>query len=220
MKKEEYGGFMLSYPKSGRTWIKAFFVVYEVITGLKKNILFKHKFNPDYGVMKRLLLVREPCDTLVSLYFHFTVRYGRNVGSIGSFARSKAPEMNDNLKAWMGMKQEVIKYEDLFLGAPVWKKILDWYGIRVVDTAVEEADKACKFDNIRRDLTQFSGLKNSKKFLALEGKNITLTPNDPNAHKFRRGKVGGYVDYLDEEDVAYIRERVPEASRWYEGYNQ
>lgn len=31
-----------------------------------------------------------------------------------------------------------------------------------------------------------------------------IEPKNPEAHKFRRGKVGEYVDYLGEEDIRYI----------------
>jgi hypothetical protein len=34
--------------------------------------------------------------------------------------------------------------------------------------------------------------------------------NDPESYKTRRGKVGGYVDYLTAEDIAFIDQTVNE----------
>ena len=59
---------LLSFPKSGRTWIRFFMGVYGNLIGKQIDILFKHY---DKANRKRLLLVREPCDILVSLYFQY-----------------------------------------------------------------------------------------------------------------------------------------------------
>ena len=33
-----------------------------------------------------------------------------------------------------------------------------------------------------------------------------LNPEENDAHKFRRGKPGGYVDYLSKEDIEFVRD--------------
>ena len=156
------------------------------------------------------------------MYFQFTVRQGFYVGeSIAEFIRSSkgAKDLSSNLKEWMMEEQYTVKYEDLFDGAPVWEEILDWYGIRIDKQAVIDADSFCQFDNIKKNIKELVGLTGTpNKYLALMNRRAVIDPTDPESHKFRQGKVGGYVDYLSEDDVAYIRKHVPEAARWYEGY--
>jgi hypothetical protein len=188
----------------------------------------KHILAPGNEYLRRLVLIREPCDILVSLYFHETIREGkkgRDFENMSAFIWSKhgAGKLQLYWRKYFSQEQEVIKYEDLFLGPPTWGKILDWYGIEINKQAIIEADNFCKFDSIRKNLSVFErGFSwlgcQSKKFLAMENRKVVSEPKDPNAHKFRRGKVGGYVDYLDEDDIQYVRKNVPEAARWYEGY--
>ena len=40
----------------------------------------------------------------------------------------------------------------------------------------------------------------------MENKKIVLEPKDENAHKFRRGKPGGYVDYLSKKEIEFVKD--------------
>ena len=45
-------------------------------------------------------------------------------------------------------------------------------------------------------------------FMAMEDGEITAEPKNPESHKVRRGKVGGYKDYLLERDIAYLNSEI------------
>ena len=199
---------------------------YGDLIGKQINILFKHTYGKN---RKRLLLVREPCDILVSLYFQYKYRVPTrrkravDYSNMKSFIRSRhgAEQLSRYWNKWLAASAErlEIKYEDLF--NCIWEEILEWFKIEIKKDLILKADELCKFDNIRKNLHSLppewsSGLM--KKFLAYENHGITAHPKNPETHKFRQGIVGGYTNYLDESDVEYIRSRVPEAARWYSGY--
>ncbi len=164
-----------------------------------------------FGRRRILFLARNPCDVAVSEYFQSTRRASDHkvalhgvdrdasmfdfvmnapvgLGSIVDYLNGWAPVMSGKDNAL------VVRYEDLrarpeerlfsicqFLGAPFTK---------------EEIGEAVEF-------TAFENLKEleRKNFF----KNRRLTPknlDDPDSFKVRRGKVGGYTDYFDEEQIA------------------
>ena len=217
-------GLVLSYNKCGRTWIRAFMIVYERLTGMSAKIYYKHKPFTKSPEKKRLLLVRDPCDTLVSLYFHYKYRSRINRKraenmDIKSFIRSfhGAISISTSWREWLkvDVEQLEVKYEDLF--NCIWEEILEWFKIEVDKNAMLKADETCKFDNIRNNLDMFKDQWGGH-FLGKENGIWTAHPKNLESHKFRRGKVGGYVDYLSAGDIDYIRKQVPEAARWYNSY--
>jgi hypothetical protein len=69
---------------------------------------------------------------------------------------------------------------------------------------------------VKNSLSVFENHPESWRFLAIEGDELTATPKDPESHKFRRGKVGGYVDYLSPEDIEFVElhmDKIPERFR-------
>jgi hypothetical protein len=100
--------------------------------------------------------------------------------------------------------QKVVRYEDLF-DVQAWVDMLEFFDIPVHAEAFDKAIEKTKFDNIRSNLEEISTFPSAWRYLAMEhGESGLIKPKNPEAHKFRRGKVGGYVDYLDEEDIEYI----------------
>lgn len=214
---------VLSFPKSGRTWIRVFIIYYEYETGFRSNILYKHSEDDKFD--RRLLLVRHPCDILVSSYFQYKYR-SRNktrkkvdLSSMKNFIRSHygAEHLSINWRRWIGFKGEQfeVRYEDLFNN--MWPDILEWFGIEVIEDSVLTAHNLCEFNRLRSNLHEFENHKLAEKVLGRVKGGYTSDPNEnPDSHKFRRGKIGGYLDYLDEDDIRYIFENVPEGKRWYD----
>ena len=95
----------------------------------------------------------------------------------------------------------IVKYEDLRRD-PVeeLRKIMRFLGIKDVDQELLEEVVAFGSFNNMRQMERSNALQNQRL--------KTKDPNDPEAYKVRRGKVGGYVDYLSEEDVEYMNNRV------------
>ena len=204
-KKTKYG--VVSFPKCGRTWIRLFLAYYVRDTGIKTFVSFRHDNKVNYK--KRILMIRNPCDVMVSLYFHYSVR--RHIKTnISKFIRGwrGIPLFNSLYETWSEREdnQLVVRYEDMF-SEKVWVDMLEFFDIPIHKEAFDNAIENTKFDNIRNSLDEIKKLPSSWRYLAAQRGNYNIVhPDNPEAHKFRRGKVDGYVDYLDDEDIGYIRD--------------
>jgi hypothetical protein len=93
----------------------------------------------------------------------------------------------------------ILKYEDLRADGPnQLRKLLNFLGQSPTDADIEDAVSYASIDNMRR-----LERENSGKLMA----NSRLKPgdaNDPSSFKVRRGKVGGWRDYLTAEQVENI----------------
>jgi hypothetical protein len=167
-----------------------------------------------------VMLARNPCDIAVSWYFQFTKRQSahkqelinhfiehpidRRTISMWDFVRHSdigLPFLIDYLNAWERNIQDLergvlVRYEDL-RGQPVETlgRIISFIDQSFSIEDIEEAVRFGSFDNLRRLESQGffrqGGLKRRD-------------PDDPNAFKVRRGKVGGYRDYFTPEQVAEL----------------
>jgi hypothetical protein len=215
---DEMQRFILSYPKSGRTWLRLYITIYFMLLEEEMpTVLCSHSEaqieqlrDPERRV-KRILLVRNPYDVLVSFYFQETVsarRDKRGIRSISEFIRHPKVGIRPLLKAvnqWKEYEDQlVINYEDLF--KPIWEEIFTYFEFPIDKQIMRDTDKICSFDNVRENLRAFKRLPEGWRYLAVEKGQATAIPKNPEAHKLRRGKVGGYVDYLSGNDINYIKE--------------
>jgi hypothetical protein len=158
-----------------------------------------------------IFLVRDPRDVLVSNYFQFTRRGDMDIakvsfsGSMSDFIRNPVGRIAGLVgfyNVWAASRQvparfELLTYEEL-TSAPrevLMRSVeaLNW-PVRD-DSDVDEIVEAASFGRLR----------------ALEARNAfsdnRLAPaaaDDPESYKIRRGKVGGYVDYLSAADIDFI----------------
>ena len=167
-----------------------------------------------------VMLARNPCDIAVSWFFQFTKRQSahkqelinhfiehpidRRTISMWDFVRHSdigLPFLIDYLNGWerniRNLERGVlVRYEDL-RGQPVetLKCIISLIDQSFSIEEIEEAVRFGSFDNLRQLESQGffrqGGLKRRD-------------PDDPNAFKVRRGKVGGYRDYFTPEQVAEL----------------
>jgi hypothetical protein len=164
-----------------------------------------------------LFLVRNPCDVAVSEYFQSTKRANQSKVDLYGIDTEMPmfdfvmegpmgiPAIIDYLNAWndsLGKVDRVlrVRYEDLrafpfeglsqvatFLGAP--------FSADTVQEAVDFAD----FENLKK-LEKTDFFNNSR----LRPRN----PDDPDSFKVRRGKVEGYRDYFDDDQVRQMEDLV------------
>jgi hypothetical protein len=168
-----------------------------------------------YRTKRVVFLVRDPRDVLVSAYFEAMKRSflfdGRVVfhGSLSEFVHSPAFGVR-KLAAFYDIwarnqtvptKFLLIRYEQLCAQPrEVLREVLRFVSAEAVDQAhIAEAVTYASFANMRR----------------LERANVFCDPrlqpgrpSDPESYKVRRGRVGGYVDYLSGADLAYIDREV------------
>ena len=106
----------------------------------------------------------------------------------------------------------LVRYEDLHEDAGrELRGLLDFLGIGdVPDPVIHDAVAMASFDNMRQmELNDSLG----------SGRLRPTDVNDPQSYKTRRGKVGGYVDYLDPEDIASLNNRVRHELDPFFGYS-
>jgi Sulfotransferase domain len=258
--RELSGGdvIILSVPKSGRTWLRAFLCAYFCkrfgleftlrparynVPGFPRVVfshdLFEHRTKGDrwdrvrgkYLVPKRalraakiLLLVRDPRDCFVSLYLQLT---RRDPNAPLEFRQKSVSEMLRDgkfgvraiittMNEWMNEFSErdnftVIRYEALRASPPEnFRDLLAFLGESAPDAAIfQQALEFSRFENMQK--LEAAGAFDS---------NI-LHPGDvrdPESFKVRRGKVGGYREYLSADDQQFAEEAMMELDTRF-GYN-
>lgn len=239
---------VISIPKSGRTWLRAFLCAYfcklrghdftlhpeqlkdaAIPRIIYSHDLFEHRTKgnfwdrirgkylvpaKEFRRAKVLLLARDPRDTFVSLYLQMT---RRDPGTLHQFAREGisamlrdrrfgvaaiVSTMNDWLAEFSSQGHfSLLRYESL-RAAPAehFRNILELLDERdpnmpIFQAALEFSD----FTNMQR--LEAAGAFDSK---ILRARDVT----DPESFKVRRGKVGGYKDYLSPDDRQYAADAV------------
>jgi sulfotransferase family protein len=228
--------YVLSYPKCGRTWLrlmigKALDEHYQLrvpnpmelghMYGLHRDIprirvthehahraevieADKHKFRGKTVVF----LVRDPRDVVVSMYFEASRRSTLFTGELGEFIRQPVGGIDAIIayyNAWadsahVPRRFALVRYEDLHhQPAPVLANVLDTMELPVAPTAIEAAIGFSKFDNMR------------KLEIANTFKSARLRPakaGDAESFKTRKGKIGGYRQYMSPADLDYVNARI------------
>ena len=181
---------------------------------------------PDTGLRQKpiLLIARNPLDIAVSWYFQFTKRQSaakqelinhfidhpidRHSVEMWDFVRHSEiglPCLIEFLNMWERNLQELengmtIRYEDLRADpARTLRQVIGLMGDEFSDEEIQEAVDFGSFDNLRQ--------LESKGFFQQGGMKLR-NPDDPTTFKVRRGKVGGYRDYFNEEQVAELEQLV------------
>lgn len=213
---------VISYPKSGRTWLRAIFRILNIDISLGhgqsifEGIPYKKIHKPKYDY-KVIFLIRDPRDVAVSSYFQLTKRMGRKVGTMSEMLRNKCYGMDKILtfhQAWKLFSENnedvlIVKYEDLHSDLENQiRRILEFSGRNASEEKIKQAIEHTKFENLQLlERTQgeryaVTGVKGGRRF------------TDPEALKFRRGKIGDYKEYLTKEDINYCNQKMLE----YEGF--
>ena len=163
-----------------------------------------------------LLVARDPRDVMVSLFFHLKKRAGTFDGDLPALLRHPVfgikrvvaimnrwlEEWNDNSRLYL------LRYEDARREPEaVFSKALRFLLPTVaLDTAaLTRAVEISSFENMRRLEAGAKEAKGSE--LVTDLNKEALRPknaDDPDSYKVRRGKVGGYTDYLAQADVDYM----------------
>jgi hypothetical protein len=234
---------IVSIPKSGRTWLRAFVCAYfckrfgleftlrperygqpDIPRLIFSHDLFEHRTKGDlwdrlrgkYLVPRKeltrakiILLTRDPRDCFVSLYLQLTRRDPNapvelRQKTVSEMLRDRrfgigaiVSTMNDWRDEFSGRENfALIQYEAL-RAAPAehFRDLLAVLGESTPDmTIFEEALEFSRFENMQK--LEAAGAFDSK----------ILHPGDvrdPESFKVRRGKVGGYREYLSAEDQAF-----------------
>ena len=186
----------------------------------------------DYYQKKVVLLVRDPRDVVVSQYFQWKHRmrpwkkrlnmypaHGADINEY-QFAMDQnagLPKIVDFFNLWASEAEKidqllVVHYEDMRRDtAHVLEQILNFIG---TPASPEETE----------DVVNFSSMENMKKmeqkrtFRLSGSRMVPGDRNNPDSYKVRRGKVGGFRDYFDEDQVNNIEQLLQQTLQPVYGY--
>jgi hypothetical protein len=223
---------VVSIKKSGRTWLRAmltrlFHNCYGTPTDLlldaanHKNlnpavpsVLFAHDSDPVasqgevaadlsvYDGEKVILLVRNPADTIVSLYHHYKNRKTGKRQQLAAqstiFEFATRPKHGIHtiisfLNRWADYARQrndvmVVRYEDLHRDPAVHlEKIAEYLGVKASRRNIDDAVEFASLENLRK--LELEGFFNDRSMRKGDGRNR-------DALKVRRGQVAGYRDYF------------------------
>ncbi len=232
--------YVLSYPGSGRTWLtlligKALIDEYRIdganparlgeIADQRRGVPrvdVRHDGRPQlrrpeeverdksrFARKPVVLLVRDPRDAIISYYFEASRRRGRFSGSAGEFLRHPVGGL-DTLLTYYNVWSEnrdvprsfcLVRYEDLHAD-PVGQldRVLRTVGRATARPVLEGAVEFSRFENMRKiEAKGFARVELDRR-----------DPKDAESNKARKGKVGGYREYLSPDDVDYLNARIAE----------
>jgi alcohol sulfotransferase len=187
-----------------------------------------HDSKADFYDRKVLLLVRDPRDIAVSQYFQWKYRmpawkrklnFATAPGDESLFdfvmAEHGLPRVVEFLNGWAQeasriRRLHVVRYEDMRKNpARVLDQVLDYLGTPGDGEHVAAAVEFGRFDNLKE-------LERRKAFRG--GRMRPADPDNPESYKVRRGKVGGYRDYFDHQQVAVIDQLTSSTLSPFYGY--
>lgn len=206
---------LLSYPNSGRTWVSS--VLSE--SGVNINLSHLGSHIEDAKIIEKylkkypnkfcddnvLILTRELKDQLVSNFCQMKYRLRLYNGEISDFIRDKKYgaenilHFNDLLNSIYTCKSKlIVAYEDLIANPEFnFKKILLFYGVEVDNKKLNSVIEFYSFENMKT-----REYEKKENILWYSSTKINI----PESFKCRKGIVGGYIDYMSNEDIYYCNE--------------
>lgn len=199
--------------------------------GYDKSGMIDEAFVSDiFHLKKIIILARDPRDIIVSNYFQVILREREKWnfnGDMSEFIRDEKFGINDIINFYNVWFQNMQNHSDfMFLRYEDMKedilyelnRICFFLGINLSQSILKRVVEYSNFENMRKmDLDEKKNLLSGCE--ALGGKLFRRYQGQEKeeAMKIRKGIVGGYVDYLNEKDIAYINERLKNLQPFY-GY--
>jgi hypothetical protein len=160
---------------------------------------------------KLIMLVRDPRDIIISAYFQESTREQKHKKTdlpISEFVRDRKRGIASVVRVLNLTYRKIrncpsymmLKYEDMRADpAAELARVVRFIGVPLNKDELAEAVSFAAFDNMR---------KMEKTDAARSAKLRPADPENPESYKVRKGKVGGFVDYLEDRDIAYINEQL------------
>lgn len=218
--------FVISYPKSGRTWLRV------MLDKLNINLKYIHddsSWNDNslsyyeldnnkskYSNNRIIFLVRDPRDIIVSSYFQITKRDEKYDRTLPEFIRDERYGIKRVLKFYQiwGKNRKIpkdfllIKYENMHKNIlKELKRVITFLQINKPEEDLKKVTEFAKFNNMKK--------LEKQGFFEKEYGSILVTKNksDNESFKLRKGKVGGFINYLNKEDIKFCNKCVSEIEK-------
>lgn len=233
--------FIVSYPKSGRTWLRALigkylitkydiserdFINIESITSQAPvdNVLLTHAGSswmnePEevsdfktYSDRKVILLERGIKDTLVSAFFHASYRNKIFHGNISQFIRDDEFGIKKILSFYKTWGDYCTKHLDNVLTI-TYEQLHENAGEILIQTLNFIGEENINHLSVEKSVEEcsFHNLQKIENQKKILSRKSYLVT--PTARKIREGKVNGYKKYLSNEDILYINQRIKELQK-------
>jgi hypothetical protein len=164
-------------------------------------------------------MIRDLRDAAISNYFQVTRREASFDGDLTAWLRAPRGSVGSMLRyysVWAAQRHVpsqflLLRYEDLRENtARELRRVCDFVGLpAVTDATIAKAVEFASFEQMR------------KREAARPADGTPLAPGkqgDQESFKTRRGKVGGYSDYLTPDDAAWLDERIRRELDPFYGY--
>jgi len=173
-----------------------------------------------------VLLIRHPLDALVSLWmqrkYQTSERYGGGLNEFLSDPIFGIEKLFRFYSLWFDYCDRpkdflLMRYEDMRKDPNLFfLNLLHFVNIPVRESDVRQAVEDAHFDTMKKIEISGGGPKYRSSGLAIFGPG---DKNNPDALHVRRGKVGGFVDYLAPRDVEELTAQIERKLPAYFGYS-
>lgn len=169
---------------------------------------------------KVVLLVRDPRDVAVSQFFQWKYRMRPHKKLLNDYPGHKAdittydfvirpesgiPRIVDFFNGWakaLAAHEDIliIRYEDMRKDPQaIMKQVFEFVGTPGTDEQIAQAVEFASMENMKK--------MEEKRVFWLSGARVKPgDKNNPDSFKVRRGKVGGYRDYFDDQQIEVIEQ--------------
>ncbi len=186
-----------------------------------------------YRSKRIIFLARDPRDVIVSSYFEMNKRgrlFGENPyekhqavfdGSLAEFVHQERGGFNTVLRYYNIWAENrsipdgflLVRYEDLRSNPqPELRRVIDFLGLTSIpDAILAQAVEYASFENMRK-MEQQNTFSNG-----------ILNPanhSDQESYKTRKGKVRGYLEYLEDDEIEYLNIQVRQNLSPIFGYSE
>lgn len=205
---------VISFPKSGRTWLRVMLDQYGLPLewshaggGHSKPLPIERLDTSEARAYGRILFLhRDPRDTVVSGYYQKKLRRHGYRGTMSDFIRDPLHGIEKVLHynaMWIRLAQErpgmrVESYENLQADTEgTLARIVDFFGQTADAARIRDIVEANRFEKMQ-------ARERDGEYARTYGRKLTPgDPNNPDSYKVRKGKVGGYRDELSAQDIAW-----------------
>lgn len=186
----------------------------------------------DFYDTRVVMLARDPRDVAVSQFFQWKYRMkpekikllryperGSDISIYDFLMRPGGylPQVIEFMNLWARESDNIrdfflLRYEDLRADtAGTLRRLLEFMGTPASEEQIRDAVEFSSYDNMKK-------MEQKKVFWLSGGRMKPADRGNPDSYKVRRGKVGGYRDYFEDEQIEAIDRLVDETLSPYFGY--
>ena len=176
----------------------------------KEDLTFEeisNKYPPIKTNNNMAILYRDPRDIVVSQYMHLTHRFNppKYQGTLQDCIRDPKHGVEKYIRYYLLFKEYdyskkfVFSYEEMHDNCfKTLKSLCEFFGYNFTNEHYKKVVEFSTFENLKQhEINQNKDIIRNK---------VRYTEGNPESFKMRKGKVGGYIDYMTPEDNEYCND--------------